>query len=129
MTGQPSAHPRVFVGGIVVDDGMDHFSHRNLRLDRIEEADELLMAMTLHVAADNGAVENVEGGEQSGRPMAFVIMSHGTGAAGLHRQARLGAIEGLDLALLVDRKDDGMGGRINVEADDILEFLGKLRVV
>ena len=28
VTGQPSAHPRMFVGGIVVDDGMDHF-HRN----------------------------------------------------------------------------------------------------
>ena len=31
---------------------MDHFSHRNLRLDRIEEAGELLMAVTLHIAAD-----------------------------------------------------------------------------
>ena len=64
VTGQPSAHPRVFVGGIVVDDGMDHFSHRNLRLDRIEEADELLMAVTLHVAADDSAVEDVESREQ-----------------------------------------------------------------
>ena len=34
VAGQPSAHLRVFVGGIVVDDGMDHFSRRNLRLDR-----------------------------------------------------------------------------------------------
>ena len=54
VTGQPSARPRKFVGGIVVDDDMDHFSHRNLRLDRIEEADELLMAVTLHVAANDG---------------------------------------------------------------------------
>ena len=54
----------MFVGGIVVDDGMDQFSHRNLRLDRIEEADELLMAVTLHVAADDSAVEDVESREQ-----------------------------------------------------------------
>jgi len=29
------------------------------------------------------------------------------------------------LALLIDREDDGMGGRIDVEANDILELLGK----
>src|SRR5262249_5500779 len=83
----------------------------------------------LHVAADNGAVEDVEGGEQSGCPMTFVVVGHGTGAAALHRQAWLGAVESLDLALLVERKDHRMGGRIDVEADDVLEFLGKLRVI
>jgi hypothetical protein len=33
------------------------------------------------------------------------------------------------LALLVDQKDDGMGGRIDVEADDVFELFGELRVV
>jgi hypothetical protein len=33
----------------------------------------------------------------------------------LHRQSRLSAVEGLDLALLVDREYNGMGGRIDVE--------------
>src|SRR5262249_25151165 len=116
MLGQPFADLGMLVGGIVVDDCVDILASGNLGVDGVEEADELLMAMTLHVAADNGAVENVEGGEQSGRPMAVRTlqrklyrkakerkpMSHGTGAAGLHRQARLGAIEGLDLPLLVD---------------------------
>ena len=32
---------------------------RHLRLDGIEESDELLMAMKLHIAADDGAVEDV----------------------------------------------------------------------
>jgi hypothetical protein len=36
--------------------------------------------------------------------------------------------ECLDLALLVDREDDRMGGRIDVEADDVFELLGELRV-
>jgi len=61
--------------------------------------------------------------------MAFVIMGHSTGAAALHRQARLGAIESLDLALLIERKDHRMGGRIDVEADDVLELVGKPWVV
>ena len=92
MAGQPCAHLGMFVGGIVVDDGVDRLSLRHLRLDGIEEADELLMA-------DDGAVEDVEDGEQRGCAVTFVVMGHGAGAARLHRQSWLGAIERLDLAL------------------------------
>src|SRR6202171_2832027 len=63
MPGQPLAHLRMLVGRIVVDDGVDHFSHGNLLLDRVEEADKLLMAVALHVAADDSAVKDVEGCE------------------------------------------------------------------
>ena len=87
------------------------------------------MPVALHVAADDGAVEDVEGGEQRGGAVALVVVRHRPGAARLHRQSRLGAVERLDLALLVDREDDGVGGRIDVEADDVLELLGELRVV
>ena len=76
----------MLVGGIVVDNGMDRLSRRDLRLDGVEEADELLVAVALHVAADDGAVEDVEGGEQRRRAMAFVVVGHGSGAALLHRQ-------------------------------------------
>ena len=123
------AHLGMLVGGVVVDDGVDAFPCRDLRLDGVEEADEFLMPVALHVAADDGAVEHVERGEQRRRAVALVVVGHRSGAARLHRQSRLGAVERLDLALLVDREDDGMGGRIDVEADDVLEFLGELRVV
>ena len=98
MAGQPCAHLGVFVGGIVVDDGMDHLSLRHLRLDGVEEADELLMAVALHVLSDDGAVEDVERGEQRGCAVTFVVMRHGAGAARLLRQSLLGAIERLNLA-------------------------------
>ena len=49
---------------IVVDDRMDQLAGRYLGLDGVEEADELLMAMALHVAADDVAFEDIEGGEQ-----------------------------------------------------------------
>src|ERR1700688_4567559 len=88
----------MLVGRIIVDDGVDHFSHRDLLLDRIEEADELLVAMVLHVAADDGAIEDVEGCEQRGGAVTFVVVRHRPGAARLHRQSRLGAVECLDLA-------------------------------
>ena len=38
------------------------------------------------------------------------------------RQAGLGAVERLDLALLVDRQHDGVGRRIDVEADDVAQL-------
>ena len=38
------------------------------------------------------------------------------------RQAGLGAVEGLDLALLVDREHHRMGGRIDIEADDVAQL-------
>src|SRR6202049_1090473 len=71
----------MLVGRIIVDDGVDHFSHRDLLLDRVEEADELLMAMALHVAADDGAIEDVEGCEQRGGAVTFVVVRHRPGAA------------------------------------------------
>ncbi len=54
----------MFVGRVVVDDGVDRHSHRHLRLGGVEEADELLVPVARHVAADDGAVEHIEGGKQ-----------------------------------------------------------------
>jgi hypothetical protein len=56
------------------------------------------MPVTLHVPPDHGSVEHVHRGEQGRRAMALVVVGHGPGAALLHRQAGLSAIEGLDLA-------------------------------
>ena len=76
-----------------------------------------------HGAADDGPVENVEGGEQRRCAVAFVVVGHRPSAALLHRQTGLGAVERLDLALLIDREDDGVGGRIDIETDDVPELL------
>ena len=43
----------------------------------------------------------------------------------LQRQSRLGAIERLDLALLVDREDERLVGRIEIEADHVWTFSTK----
>src|SRR5690242_5686307 len=64
----------MLVGRIVVDDGVDHLSNRDLHLNRIEEADKLLVAMTLHVAANDGAIEDVEGGEQRGGAVTLCVI-------------------------------------------------------
>lgn len=46
--------------GIVVQNDVNSLILRQLCLDGVEEADELLMPVALHVAADDGAVENIQ---------------------------------------------------------------------
>ena len=76
--------------------------------------------MALHVAADDGAIEHVEGGKQRRSAMALVVVGQSAGAALLQRQPGLGAVECLNLALFVDREDDRMGGRIDIEPTMLL---------
>ena len=64
MAFEPSPNIGMLVGGVVVEDGVDHLAGGNLLLDDIEEANKLLMALALHVAADHRAVEDVHGREQ-----------------------------------------------------------------
>ena len=55
-------------------------------------------------------------------------MGHGLGAALLQRQARLGAVERLDLALFVDRQHHGVRRRIDVQPDDVLDLGGEVGI-
>ncbi len=129
MVGEPFEDIRLFVGGIVVGDGVDHLAGRDGALDSGEEADELLVAMALHAASDHGSVEHVEGGEQRRCAVAFVVVCHRPAFAGLERQAGLRAVEGLNLAFLVDRDDHGVLGRVHVEADDVLDLGREIGIV
>jgi len=59
-------------------------------------------AMTRLAFADDDAAFHVQCSEQRRRTMPLVVVRHGRGTTLLQRQAGLGAIESLDLALLVD---------------------------
>ena len=102
MARQPGQYRGMFVGGVVVEDDVDRLAGRDVAFDGIEKADEFDMAVTLHAAADDGAVEHAEGGEQGGGAVPLVIMRHGLAASGFDRQPGLGAIERLDLAFFID---------------------------
>jgi hypothetical protein len=60
VASEPGDHLGMFVGGIVVEDGVDGLLRRNRFLDAVEEADERLMAMALHTSADHLTFECVE---------------------------------------------------------------------
>ena len=129
MTGQPFDDVGMLVGGVIVDDGVDELAGGDRPLHGVEEADEVLMAMLGHAAPDHGSIEDIERREQRRRAIALVIVGHRPALAGLDRQARLGAVEGLDLALFVDGDDDGVHGRVHVEADDVFDLLREFGIV
>src|SRR5215831_4857737 len=80
------------------------------------------MAMTFHALTNDFAAKYVECREQGRHAVA-------TSAPLLHRQSRLGAVEGLDLALLVNRQDHRVVWWIDVEAHYLLELGCKLRII
>lgn len=126
MIGEPLHHGGMLMGRVTVEDGVDDLALRRGALDRGEKADELLMPMLLHAAADDGSVQNIERGEQGGRAVSLVVVGHGPAFSGFERQAGLCTLERLDMALLVDGDHDGVSRRVHIEADDILDLLGKL---
>jgi len=126
---EPGADLGVLVSGVVVEDDVDDLACGDVALQRVEEADELLMAVALHVPAGDRAVEHVQRGEQRGRAVALVVVGHGRPPALLERQAGLGAVERLDLRLLVEAEHHGVGGWSDVEAYDVVEFLGEGGIV
>ena len=129
MACEPAAYLWVLVGSIVVEDDMERLVGRHLALDGVEKADEFLMPVVLHAAPDDPAFKDIESGEQGCRTVALVIVGHGGAAPLFHRQTRLGAVESLDLAFLVDAEHHGVGWRIDIEADDLLELLGEFGIV
>jgi hypothetical protein len=100
----------VLVGGIVVHDGVDQLASWHRRLDRVEEAQELLVAVALHAAAQHRAAENVQCCEQGRCAVPAIVMGHGRGLPLLHRQPQLRAVKCLDRALLVDRQHAACAG-------------------
>src|SRR5271154_3230028 len=128
MPFEPALYRGGLVGGIIVDDEMQVEIGRCPFVDGVEEAEELAMPVAGHAFADDGAVEHVESREQGGGAVALVVMRHRPATSLLHRQPRLGAVKGLDLALFIDRQYQGLVGWIDVEADDILDLGDEVRI-
>jgi hypothetical protein len=61
---QPGRDLWMFVGGVVIENHVDRFVGRHPALDGIEKADEFLMPVALHAAADDFALKDIECGEQ-----------------------------------------------------------------
>ena len=76
--------------------------------DGLDELQELLMAVPGHAFMDDMACGDVEGCEEGGGAVPLVVVRHGAGSALLEWEAGLGAVQSLDLALLVEGENHGV---------------------
>src|SRR5215467_14330567 len=110
---RPAGEPRLdlgcLVGGIVVHDDMDVELVRDLSIDLFEEVQELGRPVTPVAFADDEARGDIEGGEQRGRAVPHAVVRPPFRDAWHHRQDRLLAVQGLDLAFLVDAEKRAPG--------------------
>ena len=127
--GEPCFDLGRLVGGVVVHDDMNSEPFRDLSIDLFEEVQELARPVTPVALADDEARGDIEGGEQRGRPVPHVVVRAAFGNARHHRQDRLFAVQGLDLAFLVDAENKRPVGRREIKADDIAHLVDEQRIV
>ena len=97
----------------------------------VDPGQELLELRGPVVAAqlgDDGAVGDVERGEQVGRAVPDIVVAAPLGHARHHRQHRLGAVQRLDAGLLIHAQHHRPLRRVVVQADDVDDLLHEQRV-
>ena len=126
--GEPVLDQLGLVAGCVVHDDVDVEVGGHGALHLIEEGAELARPMPLLAGSDDCAGGCVEGGEQRGRAGGLVVVGAPLHLARPHGQHRLRAVEGLDLALLVDTEHERTLWRVEIKADDVAHLIDEHRV-
>ena len=99
----------------VVEDRVHVFAGRDLGLELVQEVDELEAAVALVDVADDLAAVHEQRRQQRLHTVAFVFELAPGGLARLDGKLRPDRLLGLDRGLLVDRDDDRVLGRIQVQ--------------
>ena len=113
----------MFVSGVVIDDEMDVEGVGHIAVDLTQESEELLMTVSRMTTGDDFAGGDIESGEQPGGAVAFIVMSDAFEGAEAHGEDGLSSLESLNRGLFIDREHDGVVGGIEVETDDVADFL------
>src|ERR1700730_4881457 len=129
VLGKPRLYLGMLMGGIVVSDQMQLLVLGRVAIDLAQEAQPLLVTMFCLALANDTAIERVHRGKQRRHTMALVIVRHRLSATSLQRQARLGPVKRPDPALLVAAQDQGVLRGIEIQPDDVLEFLDEVLIV
>src|SRR5580692_9917308 len=87
------------------------------------------MRMGLFGSSDNLALQITQRGKKRDGAVADIIMCLGASVALLQRKGALGALQSLALTFLVAAEHQSPLGRIQIEPDDVPEFLLKVRII
>ena len=107
--GEPLVDVVVLVGVVVIEHDVQSPARVGLG-DQLEEVQELRFAVTVMATVGDLTGRDLQGGEQGGRAVAFVVMGRLLGQSGPDRQDRLGAVQRLDLGLLSTHRTIALRG-------------------
>ena len=116
------------MGPIVVHDEMEIEAGLSFDVDLLEKPDKLLMPMARQAISNDPTVEQAEGSKKRRRAMTDVIMGHGSAPAFLQRQSRLGSVQSLDLAFLVQTQNQGLVRGIQVQSHHVAQLFDEVLV-
>lgn len=125
----PGPYLRMLMGGIIVADDVARFFGRRASADQVKEANPFLMTMLVHAGSNAVAVGCIQRSEERGGSIALVVVGQCLAPPWLERKARLSAVPGLNLTLLIARAHNGRLGRVAGEAHEVVEFLLEVLVV
>src|SRR5690606_15008559 len=125
---QPALHGRCLVGRQVVQDDVDVQVLGDVAVDLVQERDEVGGGVRRADVGDHLPGGDLQGGEQVTGAVALVVVGGPCRGGRQHRQRGRGAVERLDLGLLVHREHRGGDRRVHVQGDDVADLVHELRV-
>ena len=117
--GQPVPDQRCFVGGVVIHNQVDIQIGWDFGLDGVQELAELHRPVALVAAANHLAGLGVQRGKEGYRAVAQVVMGAPFRLPRAQGQQRTGAIQSLDLGLLVHAQHQRPLRRVQVQTHNI----------
>lgn len=123
VRGQPALHPGMLVSGIDIEDQMNLYILRDIRIDMLQEVEVVLMAVSLLALGEDIARSDIERSKKRQGPVADIVMSYSHNITQSHGQNRLRPVQGLNLTFFVDTEDQGVLRRGQVQPDDIPDLL------
>ena len=125
----PCEHLLVLVGRVVVQDDVDFLTLGNCFVDLSQESQHLLVAVLTIGLADHPTRCHIQRREQRGRTVTLVIVRHRRAATLLHWQTGLGAVQRLDLTLLIEAEHRSVPGWVEVQPNHVAQLLFEARVI
>jgi len=120
---EPLVNQGGLVRTVVVEDQVDFKLFGNVLVDHLEESLELDRAVSAVTTADDFTGGRVQSREQRGGAVTLVVMGPAFRLSRSHRKQGLGAIQCLDLRLLIDTEHDGPLRRVQIQTHNIADFL------
>src|SRR5260370_18845330 len=115
MSVEPVLYLGRAMGAVIVHHQMQRLLAGELAVDAAQEPQKFLVAVTLIAVADDFAGQNIGRRKQSRRSVSLVVVGHGAAAAFFQRQPGLGALQSLNLSVLVHATPNRLVGWVQLK--------------